>query len=652
MRDAARAHFDALSRTLGLEALELASSATIRPGTIGPAARSPVEERQRVARTLPRLDVAAAPASGKSTELELTRLLGEGGMGAVWLARQRSLDREVAVKRLKETGPPSVQGTLALLAEGRATGALEHPSIVPVHALGLDEHGSPLLVMKRVDGASLETLITDAEHPAWPGLERRHGDRLTAKIEILMRVADALELAHARGYLHRDVKPENVMVGAFGEVYLLDWGVALRKDALTDEERAAVSIVGTPAFMAPEMVYGLADRVDARTDVFLLGATLHAALTGRPRHEGETLHEVLLAAIVADPPREAPETPPELAELVRRSTAAVPDERPQAASAFRDALAEILRHRSSLRLAAEADARLSALAEADAEPTSERLATAEATRTLLECRFALDQALRDHAGNEPARRARGRALRWLARGEIHRRSPDAAEAFLRELDRPDEALAAQAVALRASLAEGRRLEAEARSEAHERDPRVAAKQRFFIGAALLLVAGCLAIAFAGVRVDDVAAAAVNGISFAVNASVFAIVSVVTMLLRARIFATRRARAAMATLLMAGGFLVASDGYCFFLDAHDAAVSRPFTTLAIGGVLAGASLGVGRLAMVGGILLAIAGGVMVVWPELPVASQSIAFIATLAVFVMEDARLAFGARHDEKPPSAT
>jgi serine/threonine protein kinase len=156
-------------------------------------------------------------------EIEILRTLGEGGMGQVFLARQHSLDRQVAVKAIK----PSQVGEyaqLAMLHEARIAGALEHPNVVPIHSLSQDADGLPLLVMKRIDGTSWKDLLKNPRHPYWL---KEPQERLQQNIEILMQVCNALHFAHTKGVLHRDIKPENVMLGNFGEIYLLDWGIAV-----------------------------------------------------------------------------------------------------------------------------------------------------------------------------------------------------------------------------------------------------------------------------------------------------------------------------------------------------------------------------------------------------------------------------------------
>ena len=170
-------------------------------------------------RSLPRVVLApdgetASPEGGET--LALHELLGEGGMGRVFAATQRSLNRNVAVKLLDDDDPSR---RAALLHEARITGRLEHPNVAPVHVLGVDPAGSPVMVMKRIEGVSWRELQQDPSHAAWSALESRHRDRLEAQLSVLLSVCDALEYAHARGIVHRDVKPENVMLGPFGEVY-------------------------------------------------------------------------------------------------------------------------------------------------------------------------------------------------------------------------------------------------------------------------------------------------------------------------------------------------------------------------------------------------------------------------------------------------
>ncbi len=178
-------------------------------------------------------------------------VLGEGGMGIVRLGTQRSLERAVALKSLKD-GLETPNARLKLLREAWITGKLEHPNIVPVHDLGIDERGEPRIVLKRIEGASWDTLAKDAAE-----VKRLFdaSDLVEWNLRVLLEVARALHFAHVRGIVHRDLKPENVMIGSFGEVYVVDWGLAV---ALEDDGSGrfplaldATELAGTPSYMAP-----------------------------------------------------------------------------------------------------------------------------------------------------------------------------------------------------------------------------------------------------------------------------------------------------------------------------------------------------------------------------------------------------------------
>ncbi len=653
---AAGATLEALARTLPIASFDRAMSATIRPGTLDarglaattaplrveglPTTRGATPAASSASATLPRLEVRE-PDADNTADLELLSRLGEGGMGVVWLARQRTLAREVAVKRLKHAGDVAA-ATSSLLAEARATGAIEHPSVVPVHALGADESGAPLLVMKRIEGHSLEALVKSPEHPAWPALERRHGDRIGAIVEILARVADALELAHARGVIHRDVKPENVMVGSFGEVYLVDWGIALRLDAMTEADRGLASIVGTPSFMAPEMAAGATPRLDARTDVYLLGATLHAAITGRPRHEGHTLTEVLLAALLSRP-RTYPTELEELGELANRATSADKSSRPASAAAFREALADFVRHRGSMRLVREAEERLGALDGAGPE----LLASGEATRALAESRFALTQALREWPGNGAARAALDRTLDRLIEAELHRRSPEAAAALARERSGPDAALAARIDASRAAVAEARRLEERARREEIERDPTKTARQRAWIAGALIVLTVVLVAMGWGSEQSHVDGVRAMGEVLVYDGVFLGSAIALLALFRRRLFSNRLGRQTSMVMVALLALGTVSDGVFYLRDA-DPRDAGPSAMLTMASVLVGAGIAIdGRMLVAGGFFLA-AGVVCALWPALTIPAIGAAAVGGLLV-VLVDALFQVRGREGAPPP---
>jgi serine/threonine protein kinase len=660
---AAKATLEALARTLPIASFDQGFGATIRPGTLDarvlaatqlqdsapperllragelPATRG-APSASSAGATLPRLEVRE-PDADNTADLELVSRLGEGGMGVVWLARQRTLAREVAVKRLKHAGD-TVAATSALLAEARATGAIEHPSVVPVHALGADESGAPLLVMKRIEGHSLEALVKDRAHPAWPALERRHGDRLGAIVEILARVADALELAHARGVIHRDVKPENVMIGSFGEVYLVDWGVALRLDALTAADRSCACIVGTPSFMAPEMASGMAPEMDARTDVYLLGATLHAAITARPRHEGQTITEVLLASLLSRPKSYPPELE-ELGALANRATSPNKSARPPSAAAFREALADFVRHRGSMRLVREAEERLAPLDGASAE----RLASADALRALTECRFALTQALREWRDNADARASLDRTLDKLIEAELHRRSPEVAAALLAERSKPAPDVASRIEVARAAVLESRRLEELARREERERDPRKTARQRASIAAALIVLT--VVLVAMGWGSEQSHADGVRAMTEVLVYDAVFLGSAVALiaLLHRRLFANRLGR--QTSLVMVGLLALGtvSDGIFYLRDA-DPRDAGPFSMLTMASVLVGAGIGIDARFLASGGFFLTAGLVCALWPALTIPAIGAAAVGALLV-ILVDALLQLRSGEAPSPP---
>jgi len=386
----------------------------------------------------------------KIPDLAFIRTIGEGGMGRVHLARQRSLDREVAVKTLKDDASPVA--IAALFREARLTGSLEHPGVVSVHALGVDERGGPVLVMKRVEGVDWATLLADEAHPLWE-LLTANVDRLAANLAILTQVCRTVEFAHSRGIIHRDIKPENVMVGSYGEVYLVDWGIATAKEVSRTTDR----IAGTPAFMAPEMFLG--GPLDERTDVYLLGATLHEVLTGRCRHEGRDLMQVLRSMLASEPVAYDASVPELLGKLCNAATACDPERRPANVRSFRDGVTEFMQSRSAMALsnaAAERLAQLHALLEAAKEGAPSDLASAY--RLATEARFGFSQSLREHAKSATASAGLRSSALALVELELRQQHADTAEALLREVEQPDPALVERVAAVRARD-EARRREA-------------------------------------------------------------------------------------------------------------------------------------------------------------------------------------------------
>jgi len=243
------------------------------------------------------------------------RVLGAGGMGEVVLAEDRDIGRDVALKYL--TASHDASAVARFVDEVRIVGSLEHPNIVPIHDVGRDESDRYYFVMKHVEGETLESIIEKlaAGDPA-------HHERytFTARAEIFIALLHALQFAHAHGYVHRDIKPANVMVGRFGEVVLMDWGVAKRckgpeetGGALEDDASKPVherlfttrrgAIVGTPAYMSPEQSRGEIEAIDERSDIYCACVLFYELLTLRHYLGERESVAAMLRAIQSEVPR-------------------------------------------------------------------------------------------------------------------------------------------------------------------------------------------------------------------------------------------------------------------------------------------------------------------------------------------------------------
>ena len=276
----------------------------------------------------------AIKTDGYRTEAEIAR----GGMGVVLRAWQKSLQRPVAVKQI---AAPGKDAEANFVAEALVTGLLEHPNVVPVHDLGLLPDGTLFIAMKLVDGMSWCDLL----HPSTPEHEARAGEfGLLDHLDVLGQVCNALAYAHEHGFIHRDVKPENVMVGRFGEVLLMDWGLALDvREAPSDPRRtlkreSVSGPAGTPNYMAPEQARGDGKALGPRTDVYLLGATLYEVLTRAPLHIGGSILGVLVAAEASITPTFSDDVPPGLGAVCARAVARAPEDRFESVTDFADAV--------------------------------------------------------------------------------------------------------------------------------------------------------------------------------------------------------------------------------------------------------------------------------------------------------------------------
>ena len=231
----------------------------------------------------------------------LTSLHAIGGVGRVWLARDAALGRNVALKELRPELVNNPGLWSRFLQEARITGQLEHPGIVPVYELTSRAHDhQPYYTMRFVEGRTLSETV-DSYHKKRAKGEAEPVD-LRALLSAILGVCNAVGYAHSRHVVHRDLKGGNVVLGDFGEVMVLDWGLAkvIGSDELAsvdapagDCETHVGQILGTPAYMAPEQAAGQLDRIGPRTDVYGLGAILYEILTGRAPFSGKTIEEIL-----------------------------------------------------------------------------------------------------------------------------------------------------------------------------------------------------------------------------------------------------------------------------------------------------------------------------------------------------------------------
>ncbi|MGF1451073.1 MAG: protein kinase [Opitutales bacterium] len=272
-------------------------------------------------------------------KFSLGRLLGEGGMGQVYEGKQEVLERTVALKTLK--GHEDTFRREVFLMEALTTGSLGHPAIPPVHDLAYNAEGRPFLVMKKVEGR----LWSDA----------LGGMSLSENLEVLLRVADGVAFAHARNVIHRDIKPSNIRLGPFGEVYLMDWGLAVTLDETGRSPVLSASCAGggTPAYMAPEMALADGTKIGRQSDIYLLGAVLFEIVTGQRPHRSDSVTRALEAAAAN---RIAPiDEENELLEIAMKAMATQPESRFPSVKALQQAIRDYREHAESLALAQDGE---------------------------------------------------------------------------------------------------------------------------------------------------------------------------------------------------------------------------------------------------------------------------------------------------------
>lgn len=280
-------------------------------------------------------------------------VLGRGGMGEVRLCHDAHVGRDIAMKVIREARGSEGDSQGRFLREARVQGQLEHPAIVPVYDINLEKGGGAYFTMKRIRGRTLEEITALLRSNDDDALQRYTRRKLLAAF---VSVCLAVDFAHSRGVIHRDLKPANVMLGDFGEVYVLDWGLAKTVDSpVVDQavrldlpreievQTMAGAVLGTPGYLAPEQLSLAGEGVDARSDVYALGAILFELLTLQPVNRGPSIADLLantLMGVDARATLAAPDAdiPPELERICTIAMALAPDERYPSARALSESV--------------------------------------------------------------------------------------------------------------------------------------------------------------------------------------------------------------------------------------------------------------------------------------------------------------------------
>lgn len=463
---------------------------------------------------LPVVPLGALTKSPRMFEMSATRL-GAGGVGEVRLATQPALCRQVAVKVARVSGQQMARPERMLLREALVMGYLEHPNIVPIHVLARDESDELVVAMKRVEGDTLSHILRSRTHS------------LDELLDILLDVCKALDFAHQRGIVHLDLKPANVMVGPYGDTYLVDWGaaVAFRGDVPDTIPRPLNDgkVRGTPAYLAPEMV--ICAPPMPHTDVYLLGGLLHVILTGRPPNAGDKPEDALRSAFHGSRREYPRKLPADLIMIAERALEREPERRYGSIGEMRKAL---LDYRST---AAARDVHRSAQRRID--KLQETLATERDASAVYAAFGAARQLLKDAAGlyndADRTRPDEQKLLTQMIRWELSAGDPKAALRLVHELPELDaelehqvnQAVAAQELEM-SELNELRR----------QMDPKVANMSKAVMFAAIGAVIAAIHVIPTALGLPTSATQVLGG-----HVAYLAVLAVLTAVMRDRLFAT-------------------------------------------------------------------------------------------------------------------
>ena len=256
----------------------------------------------------PDLGLAPVRTTLEGKKYKVLGTIGRGGMGVVHQARDLRIVRNVAMKVIKTSSQFSRENVLRFVDEAQLTGQLQHPNIIPVYELGLDEYGEVFYTMKYVKGTTLDQILRRIREREELAIQKYP---LATLLTVFQKICDGVAYAHSMGVVHRDLKPDNVMIGEYGEVLVMDWGLAKKMASGMHDEHLGDTkpqmppsdlrgfetlnglIVGTPPYISPEAARGDLDQIDARSDIYVLGTILYAILTLRPPFPGKEFGELI-----------------------------------------------------------------------------------------------------------------------------------------------------------------------------------------------------------------------------------------------------------------------------------------------------------------------------------------------------------------------
>lgn len=350
--------------------------------------------------------------------------IAKGGMSSILSAEQTSVDRKVVVK-IPSDMEKNNEARNFMLREARITAKLEHPHIIPVYDIATDKNKVPMIVMRHVQGETWQEWIRKPDK-----ISRAFGamNTLQWNLKILVQVAKAVEFAHSKGVVHRDIKPGNVLIGAQGEAYLFDWGIAFESKASEDEQN--IGIAGTPAYIAPEMLDGNSKRIGPHTDVFLLGAVLYEMMAGYAPFQADTLVEAIDLARRGDPSFDL-DYPDELVEICKNALRPKIENRTPNVKTFIKQLEAFFEHLHSITLETMASGATEKLrTKLDFVNLDNEKEKTEVYRLFEECKFGFSNSLSLWSENRNAAQGLNSVVSRMIKAELQHGDPDAAATIL------------------------------------------------------------------------------------------------------------------------------------------------------------------------------------------------------------------------------